>query len=209
MKQYEVHPANAAQMQDILGWYARQGADGRWAYMAAAPSSQVTFRAAFSGRRPRAALGVCPAYAPCPQARAMAGQFGAHGVFLLPPAVFGSMYEPLAALLKHSAQDAGKGARVLAALPVKTGAAFLPAYFQAGFVLCAMRGLFELRAHYIFSYQPESQGAPDIWAPATDPLALSRMLAQGATGTALKDAPSLQIGLCKLFKSAQKTVSEV
>lgn len=194
-----------AQVQGCLGWYARQGADGRWVPMAAAPGARVEFRAARQNAAPLAVIGVCSAAAPCPQARSMAGQFGAHGLFLLPPAAPGGP-APLAFLLQNAAQSAPPGMRVLAALPVKTGGALLGAYFDAGFALCAMRGLFELRPHYIFLYAPGGCAAPQAWLPAADTLALSRALAQGAAGVALRQcAAGMHVGLCTSFKIAQNS----
>lgn len=159
MTAYHMDVLRAGQLQPCLGWYARQGADGRWAPMAAAPGARVEFWAAWHSAAPQAVLGVCSAVSPCPQARALAGQFGTRGVFLLPPALPGTGAAPLAFLLKNAARRAPQGMRVLAALPVKTGAALLGAYFDAGFVLCAMRGLFELRPHFIFCTRPVP-GAP-------------------------------------------------
>ena len=96
---------------------------------------------------------------------------------------------------------------VLAALPVKTGAALLGAYFDAGFVLCAMRGLFELRPHFIFLYAPGARRTPQVWVPAADTLALSRALAHGATGLALKrSGQGACVGLCAPFKNAQNSL---
>ena len=180
MTAYHMDVLHAGQLQPCLGWYARQGADGRWVPMAAAP---------------------------CPQARALAGQFGTRGVFLLPPALPGTGAAPLAFLLKNAARRAPQGMRVLAALPVKTGAALLGAYFDAGFVLCAMRGLFELRPHFIFLYAPGARRTPQVWVPAADTLALSRALAHGATGLALKHSgQGTCVGLCAPFKNAQNSL---
>lgn len=103
-------------------------------------------------------------------------------------------------------KSAPKGMRVLAALPVKTGSALLDAYFDAGFALCAMRGLFELRPHYIFAYAPDARAVPQAWIPAADTLALSRALAQGTAGIALRHgAADIQVGLCTSFKIAQNS----
>ena len=164
MDAYRMDILRPAQVQGCLGWYARQGADGRWAPMAAAPGAHVEFRAARQNAAPLAVIGVCSAAAPCPQAQAVAGQFGAHGLLLLPPAAPDGP-APLAFLLQNAAQSAPPGMRVLAALPVKTGGALLGAYFDAGFALCAMRGLFELRPHYIFLYAPGGCAAPQAWLP--------------------------------------------
>ena len=194
-----------AQIQSCLEWYARQGADGRWAPLAAAPGAHVEFRAARRNAALLAVIGVCSAAAPCPQARALAGQFGPHGLFLLPPSAPGGA-APLSFLLRDAAQSAPKGMRVLAALPVKTGSALLDAYFDAGFALCAMRGLFELRPHYIFAYAPGARAVPQAWIPAADTLALSRALAQGTAGIALRHgAADIQVGLCTSFKIAQNS----
>ena len=127
MTAYHMDVLRAGQLQPCLGWYARQGADGRWAPMAAAPGARVEFWAAWHSAAPQAVLGVCSAVSPCPQARALAGQFGTRGVFLLPPALPGTGAAPLAFLLKNAARRAPQGMRVLAALPVKTGAALLGA----------------------------------------------------------------------------------
>ena len=207
MTAYHMDVLRAGQLQPCLGWYARQGADGRWAPMAAAPGARVEFWAAWHSAAPQAVLGVCSAVSPCPQARALAGQFGARGVFLLPPALPGTGAAPLAFLLKNAARRAPQGMRVLAALPVKTGAALLGAYFDAGFVLCAMRGLFELRPHFIFLYAPGARCTPQVWVPAADTLALSRALAHGATGLALKrSGQGACVGLCAPFKNAQNSL---
>ena len=183
MTAYHMDVLRAGQLQRCLGWYARQGADGRWAPMAAAPGARVEFWAAWHSAAPQAVLGVCSAVSPCPQARA------------------------LAFLLKNAARHAPQGMRVLAALPVKTGAALLGAYFDAGFVLCAMRGLFELRPHFIFLYAPGARRTPQVWVPAADTLALSRALAHGATGLALKrSGQGACVGLCAPFKNAQNSL---
>lgn len=165
MTAYHMDVLRAGQLQPCLGWYARQGADGRWAPMAAAPGARVEFWAAWHSAA------------------------------------------PLAFLLKNAARRAPQGMRVLAALPVKTGAALLGAYFDAGFVLCAMRGLFELRPHFIFLYAPGARRTPQVWVPAADTLALSRALAHGATGLALKrSGQGTCVGLCTPFKNAQNSL---
>ena len=58
-----------------------------------------------------------------------------------------------------------------------------------------------LRPHFIFLYAPGARRTPQVWVPAADTLALSRALAHGATGLALKrSGQGTCIGLCAPFR---------
>lgn len=65
-------------------------------------------------------------------------------------------------------------------LPVKTGAALLPAIFGAGFSMVAVRPLVQLRPHYIFCKSKMKNNIKNsIMVQTSDTLALARLLENG------------------------------
>lgn len=86
MDAYRMDILRPAQVQGLPRLVCPAGGRRALGPMAAAPGAHVEFRAARQNAAPLAVIGVCSAAAPCPQAQAVAGQFGAHGLLLLPPA---------------------------------------------------------------------------------------------------------------------------
>ena len=139
--------------------------------------------------------GLCEMQAPLAPAQALCNtQLELGDALLLPVAATaqGEQYANvfLEVLLAQAQQESAKprARNVCALLPVKTGAALAPAYFEAGFSLLAIRPLHELRPTYIFMQtEMKNEKKESIIVSFADTYLLAKQLEQGYLGTALVD----------------------
>ncbi|MEG1069150.1 MAG: hypothetical protein RSE27_03000 [Ruthenibacterium sp.] len=105
---------------------------------------------------------------------------------ILPPIFADGSVLPLAdAFLTFLTAQAAPDAAFFCLVPVKSGTALLSSVFAAGFVLTALRPLYELRPHYIFVLQSVKKiEKRSIIVAQTDTWTLSFLLENGLTGIA-------------------------
>ena len=130
--------------------YSRFGRDGVWA---AACLEQLLVRGEVWGGFREGILVICGALCPSEdgnfQSRALAAACPARWQMMPVAALDGSAVAPFLNVLGARCVQLAPEEMWTAAIPVKSGESLLPGYLAAGYELCLVRPLYELRPHYL------------------------------------------------------------